>query len=293
MEKIVRMMGGLANRMFQYSFSLYLRKLGFEKVYVDNYYKPSKWKMEEIEWERIFPNAPLSQASKIRIFLNGGGYDMISKLRMKTHVFSSGIYKTKYAFELPSYDDIVKYNYFIGIFQNSEYISSIEDEIHTYLKLPPFQDSKNIHASNKMLAENSVAIHVRKGLDYQIRNVYKGTCPSKYYMDAVSYIKEHVESPVFYVFTDNKDWVAHNLKGFEYKVIDWNPTEGWGNHFDMQLMSNCKHNIIANSTYSWWAAFLNENKGKIVVGPTDWFNKSLKLYSDTANTTLCKDWIKL
>ncbi|MDO4975094.1 MAG: alpha-1,2-fucosyltransferase, partial [Alphaproteobacteria bacterium] len=77
----------------------------------------------------------------------------------------------------------------------------------------------------------------------------------------------------------------------EYTLINWNPTNGWGNHFDMQLMSNAKHNIIANSTYSWWGAWLNQNPGKIVIGPLYWFNPKCKLAN--INHIIPHTWIKL
>ncbi len=134
---------------------------------------------------------------------------------------------------------------------------------------------------------------MRKGKDYLQRECYKGTCDIDYYQKAVSYIKEHVSSPKFYVFTDNPSWVKDNFKYFDYVLVDHNPVIGFGNHFDMQLMSCCKHNIIANSTYSWWGAYLNSNKEKIVIGPTYWFNKNMEIYRELQNVTLCKNWIAL
>lgn len=78
-------------------------------------------------------------------------------------------------------------------------------------------------------------------------------------------IIDKVAVPKFYVFTDNPDWVRENFKDIEYTLVEGNPASGWGSHFDMQLMSVCKHNIISNSTYSWWSAFLNAHPQKIVV----------------------------
>ena len=96
---------------------------------------------------------------------------------------------------------------------------------------------------------------------------------------------------VLYVFTDNPKWVKENLQDIDYELIDSNPITGWGNHFDMQLMTKCKHNIIANSTYSWWGAYLNMNVDKIVIAPQRWFNEQYISVEDSVSFTKCKGWI--
>ena len=88
-----------------------------------------------------------------------------------------------------------------------------------------------------------------------------------YYRNAIAYMKNHLVNPRFFVFADNKEWVKEYFTGFEYTLVDGNPGDGWGSHFDMQLMSLCKHNIISNSTYSWWGAYLNGDNG-VVITPT-------------------------
>ena len=121
---------------------------------------------------------------------------------------------------------------------------------------------------------------------------YQNTCPVEYYQKAIAKIKELVDHPIFFVFTDNPQWVKDNFKGIDYRLVEDNPADGWGSHFDMQLMSLCKHNIISNSTYSWWGAFLNGNNNKIVVSPEVWFNPdSCEEY--TSDKLLCKNWIAL
>lgn len=137
----------------------------------------------------------------------------------------------------------------------------------------PFDELKNIEVAAKMSQENSVAIHLRKGDDYmQSELMGKGLCTVDYYMKAIDYMRKHINNPHFYVFTDNPCWVKDNLPEFEYMLVDWNEVSGKRNFRDMQLMSCAKHNIIGNSTYSWWAAWLNANQDKIVVGPKRFFN---------------------
>ena len=145
-----------------------------------------------------------------------------------------------------------------------------------------------------MQNENSIAIHIRKGKDYLDGTPYKNTCSIDYYINAINYIKSQISDPIFYVFTDNPTWVENNLKRhINYSLIDWNPAIGYGNHYDMQLMSYAKHNIIANSTYSWWGAWLNANSNKIVIGPKEWFNPNIKEFYYKDLQILPDQWIKL
>ena len=156
----------------------------------------------------------------------------------------------------------------------------------------PFADKSNILLQQEMRSCQSVAIHVRKGNDYRTRSWYVGTCPAEYYRKAVAMFREKLSAPRFYVFTDNPAWVRENFTDFPYTLVEGNPTSGYGSHFDMQLMSSCQHNIISNSTYSWWGAFLNPNPGKSVVLPRVWFNpESCEEY--TSGRICCKGWLPL
>jgi hypothetical protein len=289
---VVRMAAGLANRMLQYTYYLYLKKIGYE-VYLDNNYKATTWKMEDIDWERIFPQANVRQASKLLVFKYGGGYNWLDKFRRHYLTFTSKVWISEGG-STPSYHDLQKYRYFIGVFQDAAYADVVKEEALKAFKFAPFEKgSYNAMLENKMKAENSVAIHFRKGKDYMKNENFHNTCTLEYYEKAIALIKSRVDNPSFYVFTDNPQWVKENLKGLEYTLVEGNPAIGWGNHFDMQLMSCCKHNIIANSTYSWWGAFLNPHPDKIVIDPKYWFNMHLAQYKNRENKTACKGWILL
>ncbi|WP_321019906.1 alpha-1,2-fucosyltransferase [Bacteroides sp.] len=290
MEIIIRMSAGLANRMFQYSYYLYLSKQGYN-VSLDNNYRPTKWAMEDIDWERIFPNAKVKSAEKRKIYLMGGGYDWVSKIRRHYLPFTSRVIMPKTT-ELVPKEKLLRSIYIAGAFQNAEMVNSIEDSVCEVFRFQNFSDEKNILLAEEMKAVNSVSIHVRKGVDYLTRAVYKGTCPKDYYIKAIDYIEKKVENPVFYVFSDNWDWVEENLSGINYKSVNWNPSIGWGNHLDMQLMSLCKYNIISNSTYSWWGALLNRNE-KIVITPKNWFNEKLIEFRDVSKNIILEDWIQI
>lgn len=287
------MSAGLANRMLQYTYALYLKKKGYD-VYVDNNYKATKWKMEDIEWNRIFPNATLRQAPNSLIFKYGGSYSTIDKIRRHYLPFLSSVWISENAVSIPTEEELKKFNYFTGVYQNAGIAEAVENEVKGLFHFSDFEvGSKNAELAMNMRSENSVAIHLRKGKDYMKIEDYSNTCPLEYYLKAVDIIRDRVEDPVFYVFTDNPDWVKENLKGIGYTLVEGNPAIGWGNHFDMQLMSYCKHNIIANSTYSWWGAFLNGNPDKIVIDPRYWFNPMIENYRKRENNTACNGWILL
>ena len=120
---------------------------------------------------------------------------------------------------------------------------------------------------------NSVSLHVRRG-DYLSANnqwLYGGICTTQYYEKAINYIREHVENPVFYVFSNDIPWVQENLQIPDAVYVTHNTgKDSWQ---DMYLMSRCKYHIIANSTFSWWGAYLDPNKEKIVVCPPKLTNR--------------------
>lgn len=289
MSVIVNMACGLANRMFQYSYYVFLKKKGVD-VKIDAY-ENGTLAHEEVAWERIFPKAKYTPANPLSVLLLGGGNNLFSRFRRKILPFTTKVLEQSTAFDyiIPKAKHT---EYVIGVFQNAEMVEFIKDELLNVYEFPPFEDCRNQELVERMRSCESVAIHVRKGKDYQQRIWYQNTCPLDYYKRAVSLMRDKLQNPVFFVFTDNKDWVRENFTEFDYQLIDHNPGSGWGSHCDMQLMSLCKHNIISNSTYSWWGAFLNRHQQKITIVPQIWFNPdSCDEYRSDRLT--CKNWIAL
>ena len=107
---------------------------------------------------------------------------------------------------------------------------------------------------------------------------------SKYYRQAIEQIKDRVDNPIFYVFSNEPSWCDSFMKEFRvnFKIVNWN--QGKDSYQDMYLMTQCKHNIIANSTFSWWGAWLNNNTDKIIVAPSKWFKNS-------EHNINCKEWL--
>jgi len=130
-------------------------------------------------------------------------------------------------------------------------------------------DASNLE---KTISETiAVSLHVRRGDYVKNPQVLKefGICSIDYYKRAIKHIEDSVDSPTYFVFSDDLAWVKKNLPVGE-KVV-YIQGENITDTEELTLMSKCKHNIIANSTFSWWGAWLNQNSNKIVVAPTPWF----------------------
>lgn len=290
MQIIVNMACGLANRMFQYAYYLYLKKCGYD-VKVD-YYHTAALAHEFVKWEKIFPHAPIVQSSAWRVFVLGGGSSMFSKIRRRYFPKTCNVYymPTAFSAEVPMKTGIDKYIF--GVFQNAHVADCVKEEVLKKFTFAPFTDERNITLQQEMQACNSVGIHIRKGKDYMSRIWYQNTCSLEYYRNAMDYMRKRVDNLKFFVFADNHEWVKEHFKEFDYILVEDNPSSGWGSHFDMQLMSCCKHNIISNSTYSWWGAFLNKNEDKMVILPKQWFNPN-SCDESTSEKVQCNGWIAL
>ncbi len=132
---------------------------------------------------------------------------------------------------------------------------------------------------------NSVAIHVRRG-DYLIaRDMYGGICTENYYIDSMEYMKQHIRNVHFFVFSDDMEWCRFFLdKKENVTFVDINDEDT--GCFDLILMSKCQNMIMANSSFSWWAAWLNKYEGKIIIAPKRWNNHT----NDT--NIFCAEWVR-
>ena len=287
---IVKMVGGLANKMFQYSLYQSLIHAG-KDAYIDNESFVPKWDFENIGLQQVFPRLDMRYAAKSAIQKLAGGQDVISKARRRMPFLSKKSYIRELSFGYNPTLFALEGDYYLeGCWQSEKYFQNIKNRIRGDFTFSGLTDRKNISLVDTFSQKESVSIHVRKGADY-VRSNTDGTCNKDYYERAVQYINQRIQNPRFFVFTDNPSWVKNNLLNIEYTLIDWNPVSGPSSFLDMQLMSQCKHNIIANSTYSWWGAWLNPNPHKIVVGPKQWFSSAATHY-DTADI-LSEEWISM
>lgn len=169
----------------------------------------------------------------------------------------------------------VSSGYLQGYWQSEKYFSVVEQEIRRDLTFRQEPDEKNKRILESIRTVNSVSLHIRRG-DYVTNtttNQVHGVMPLEYYQRAIKIISQQVDEPSFYVFSDDPQWAQDNLK-LEYPVEFVAHNHGDKSYEDLRLMGNCKHNIIANSTFSWWGAWLNNNPNKLVIAPDRWFNNS-------------------
>ena len=161
----------------------------------------------------------------------------------------------------------LKRGYVDGYWQSAKYFEGIEDVLREEFKFPKPSHNKNDVLIEEMRNSCSVSIHVRRG-------DYLGGFPvmdMSYYTPAMQFIKEKYKNAHFYVFSNDIVWCREHFVGEEFTFVDWNT--GTDSYYDMYMMSQCKHNIIGNSSFSWWAAWLNANNDKVVIAPSIWFKK--------------------
>jgi len=181
-------------------------------------------------------------------------------------------------------------SYLDGYWQSEKYFKEIESVIRKEFILKSAPAGKNLELERQIEDTLSVGVHIRRG-DYVTNpSLYDkhGVCSLEYYRRAFDYILAKYTNPVFYIFSDDMDWAKNHINvGSPIVFVDHN--SGANSYEDIRLMSLCKHNIISNSTFSWWAAWLNRNKERTVIAPQSWFNDSSLSTADL----IPDGWIRL
>ncbi|MEK7680644.1 MAG: alpha-1,2-fucosyltransferase [Patescibacteria group bacterium] len=178
--------------------------------------------------------------------------------------------------------------YLSGVWAHEKYFSDVDDTIRRDFSFKEPLEGKNIELASMINSCDSVFIHVRRG-DHIQGDQNKPAVAEKrdlrYCQEACDYILKKMQKPVFFIFSDDPNWVKEKLMMPQCVVVDSNT--GKNSYLDMRLMSLCKHSIISSSTFSWWAAWLNANPKKIVIAPKQW-NNFIKYDHDF----FTKNWIE-
>lgn len=177
-----------------------------------------------------------------------------------------------------------------GYWQSEFYFLPIAGLIRRQFSIASLPGAQNKDWEHKIRNVNAVSLHVRRGDMVNHPEVARvhGSCDLSYYRTAVGRIAELVENPVFFIFSDDPAWCLQHLElSFPFYIIDNN--QGEHSYIDMQLMRMCRHHIIANSSFSWWGAWLNDFPGKKVISPLRWFNEAPHNTKDL----IPQGWIRL
>ena len=192
-----------------------------------------------------------------------------------------------------SYLQIRNNRYLIGYWQSEKYFINIESFLRKELMIKIEPSAINLQILKEIKTNNqSVSLHIRRGNYVNVESVNKvhGTTKLNYYYEAIKTIAKICEQPVFYIFSDDINWAKENLKlSYKHVYIDHNSAKK--DYEDLRLMSACKHNILANSTFSWWGAWLNVNKEKIIIAPREWFADPEK--NKESESIIPKTWVRL
>lgn len=178
-------------------------------------------------------------------------------------------------------------SYLHGYWQSERYFGGFADSIRRDFTFPEFSDARNAEMAARIASSDSISLHVRRG-DYLTVSAHV-LCDHAYYDKALGEILARIEGePTVYVFSDDPQWAKDNLPlPVQKVVVDFNGPDT--DFEDMRLMSLCQNNIIGNSSFSWWAAWLNANPSKLVAGPTRWFGDPKLSNPDI----LPNEWLKI
>ncbi|GAP73311.1 hypothetical protein SAMD00024442_79_5 [Candidatus Symbiothrix dinenymphae] len=266
--EVIIISGGLGNQMFQYAFFLAKKKYSspHSRIVINDF--SARREHNGYELDRLFGIPATSGfflqncvrlVRKLRIFKEKQGFHAICSLML----FLVQLFGIKIIEEDSEIDKLAPKKgicLYFGLWQTEKYLLSVKAGILNVFSFNPLAISPKTSAILDLIENtNSVSIHVRRGdyLSAKYQKMYENICAPDYYDAAILKITALVESPVFFVFSDDIEWVKENLHIPNPNYIDWNQgKEAWQ---DMFLMSKCKHNIIANSTFSWWGAWLNQS----------------------------------
>lgn len=291
---IIQLQGGLGNQMFQYAFARILAKKNKATLKLDQSFFESSPKERGFTPRHfelgIFKNTYL-QASPSEIS-SLTQPSLFNKIRRKLGFYQSKIYGE------PSFDfhpealSVKAPVYVKGYFQTYKYMENQEDFIREIFSFPiESLDDRNLALLSKLQSEITISVHIRRGDYVTNKNTqqFHGNCSLDYYSNAIALLASKNKAFTLIFFSDDSQWVKEQFENVPYAKIfvDYNTKENsW---IDLFLMSSCSHTIIANSSFSWWAAWLNANPNKMVIAPKNWFANTEK----STNDLIPPQWIRL
>ena len=266
---VVQLSGGMGNQMFQYALYLHLKALG-KNVKIDD-------KTEYVGRDNARPirldvfDAKYPTPSEVEMqCLTDSFLDMVSKVRRKI----KGRKTYEYMEKGPLFDEeVLKKDraYLVGCWQSEKYFAEIKEDVRKAFTFKNIQLSEKMREYEKQMQEtNSVSLHIRRGDYLEVSDVYGGICTPEYYDKAMKQMEQWYPDCHYFVFTNDVQWVKDNYKQDNLTIVEGNDEDA--GYIDMYLMTQCKHYILANSSFSWWGCYLNPSKDKKVIAPKVWFH---------------------
>lgn len=283
---IIQLAGGLGNQMFQYALYLQLKSLGKE-VKIDDRTGFEHDVQREPSLMPFGIDYVRATAKELEQMLDSAP-DLWSKVHRKLFGRNKKAYfeaDKRYKPEIMSWDDI----YLEGYWQTEKYFASVTGEVKKAFDVDRLLEHiRRENADNaagvrgvlfekllaQITAEESVSVHIRRG-DYLLpenQALFGGICTVDYYKEAMRQMKHEYPGCRFYLFTNDKQWLREQITGMTAADIEVVDIEGQNDYSEFVLMSKCRHNILANSSFSWWASYLNNNPDKTVFAPDRWLN---------------------
>lgn len=265
---IVRLRGGLGNQLFQFAaaYSLAHHK-GVELK--SDLYTYIKHPLRKYELGHF--NIQLPEATRDEVHRFTGSNFLVRYLNKKNNYFNCpGVFAQPHYHFYEDFFSLPDPIYLSGYWQSEKYFTNVANDIKKVVtpRVPMDERNKDIISS---MSSNSVAIHIRR-TDYNPNSFFQ-PMGLDYYRRAFQAIQEKIDKPQYFVFSDDITWSRQQLTDLPNAIfVDHN--KGDDSFKDLLLMSSCKHQIIANSTFSWWAAWLNDFKDKTVIAPQTWFHNT-------------------
>jgi hypothetical protein len=285
---IIEIGRGLGNSMYVYAGGKVLAKhlgteLKLDTSYIDAWPKTSskfggEW---DVVIEKFNISSKRATKKEVRKFLFRTGFRPLDRILFKLKLFERNVVKFSSSDSVENFYKIPDDTYLIAYLGQDKFFNQIKKLLQKEFTLKE-EYKKNIEKEiNKIKSENSVSIHVRRGDLLNLKNCH--VLEKEYYRKAIELTKKKIKNPVFYVFSDGVEWCKKNFADFG---VELNFVQGHEDYEDFELMKSCKNNILANSSFSWWAGYLNSNPDKVVIAP-----EHFSMFKDIKTPDLPKGWI--
>ena len=288
---IVRLIGGLGNQMFQYATARALAMSKGAALKLDlSGFKTYELRRYELGTYRI--DATVATPEELTAF--GGAKNSTRAFFMRLfgsrNTAVTANYREPHFHFDPNLADQPLPLYMDGYWQSERYFQGVANDIRAELQPTKPLEPENAEMAAQINGVQAVSLHVRRG-DYVTNphtNANHGTASLDYYAAAIDEMRSRVNDPHLFVFSDDSEWTRNNIKSdLPTTYVTANPPDC--GYRDMQLMNRCQHHIIANSSFSWWGAWLNPSPDKVVVAPKNWFTSQDKNTADL----IPEGWIRL